>query len=359
MDDTADPILNFFSAAEAEDETILYKALDLEASCSTDDIKRAYRRQALKYHPDKHASKGEAEREKFGREFQKVGFAYAVLSDEVRRKRSVIPGVLGGRAQRGRYDQTGRTDENQFADAEAMGWDAYFDSLWQRVDRKMLDEHKVQYQGRDDPATRCRADVAGSKDEEEDVVEAYNANNGSLAQIMESIPHSAHTDEPRFVKLVNGLIASGTLKSTKKWQSTSTDAAASVKRRKAGEREAKEAEETAKELGVWDEFYGSGSKGKRQSEGKKGKGKAAEGGDGGEDALQSLILKRQRDRAGAMDALEEKYKKIEEDERERKKTKKAKKGQKGRSGEENEALVSRQPESGLGLTGLATGRCGV
>lgn len=95
MDDTADPILNFFSTEEAQDAIILYKALDLEASCSTDDIKRAYRRQALKYHPDKHASKGEAEREKLGREFQKVGFAYAVLSDEGRRKRWVFPPSLG------------------------------------------------------------------------------------------------------------------------------------------------------------------------------------------------------------------------------------------------------------------------
>lgn len=204
----------------------------------------------------------------------------------------------------------------------------------------MLDEHKLQYQGAVDTATRGHADEAGSKEEEEDVVEAYNANGGSLPQIMESIPHSAHTDEPRLVQLVNRLIASGTLKSTKKWQSTSTDAAASVKRRKAGEREAKEAEETAKELGVWDEFYGSGSKGKRQGEGKKGKGKAADGA-GGEEALQALILKRQRDRAGAMDALEEKYKRIEEDERERKKAKKIRKGQKSQGGEENEAPVSR------------------
>lgn len=28
-----------------------------------------------------------------------------------------------------------------------MGWDAYFESLFQRVDRKMLDDHKEKYQG--------------------------------------------------------------------------------------------------------------------------------------------------------------------------------------------------------------------
>ena len=28
-----------------------------------------------------------------------------------------------------------------------MGWDAYFESLFQRVDRKMLDDRKEKYQG--------------------------------------------------------------------------------------------------------------------------------------------------------------------------------------------------------------------
>lgn len=46
-----------------------------------------------------------------------------------------------------RYDSTGRTDENAFSDAEEMGWEAYFASLFERVDRKMLDDHKKKYQG--------------------------------------------------------------------------------------------------------------------------------------------------------------------------------------------------------------------
>jgi hypothetical protein len=46
-----------------------------------------------------------------------------------------------------RYDSTGRTDENAFSDAEEMGWEAYFASLFEQVDRKMLDDHKKKYQG--------------------------------------------------------------------------------------------------------------------------------------------------------------------------------------------------------------------
>jgi hypothetical protein len=82
---------------------------------------------------------------------------------------------------------------------------------------------------------------------------------------------------------------------------------------------------------VWDEFYGSGAKGKRKSDdadkdGKKGKGKGKGGSkdDGGDDALALLIQKRQRSREDGLSALEEKYRKIEE-ERAGKRAKKGKK----------------------------------
>lgn len=87
MDDTADPLLSFFSAEEAALENILYAALGAEPSASHDQLKKAYRLKALRCHPDKHAGKGAKEVERLKHEFQQVGFAWAVLSDEKRRKR--------------------------------------------------------------------------------------------------------------------------------------------------------------------------------------------------------------------------------------------------------------------------------
>ena len=87
MDEHPDPLLQFFSPTEADVPDILYTALDLFPNCSVDEVKRAYRRAALRLHPDKHASKSEAERERLSKEFQRVGFAYAVLGDEGKRKR--------------------------------------------------------------------------------------------------------------------------------------------------------------------------------------------------------------------------------------------------------------------------------
>lgn len=67
-----------------------YKTLGLLEAASADEIKTAYRKAALRWHPDK-ASDKEAAHIKF----QEIAFAYAVLSDERRRKR---------------YDSTGRTE---------------------------------------------------------------------------------------------------------------------------------------------------------------------------------------------------------------------------------------------------------
>lgn len=60
-----------------------YAVLGVEKGAKSKDIKSAYRKLALKHHPDK---VDEAEKEKAGSIFAKVSEAYAVLSDEEKRK---------------------------------------------------------------------------------------------------------------------------------------------------------------------------------------------------------------------------------------------------------------------------------
>ncbi|MBU1170085.1 MAG: J domain-containing protein [Proteobacteria bacterium] len=62
-------------------ETDYYKLLNVERSASPDEIKKSYRKLAMKYHPDK--TKGDKASEE---KFKKISEAYAVLSDPEKKK---------------------------------------------------------------------------------------------------------------------------------------------------------------------------------------------------------------------------------------------------------------------------------
>jgi DnaJ-class molecular chaperone len=75
-----------------------YKTLGVNKSATDSEIKSAYRKAALKWHPDKH--KGEKDAEK---KFKEINEAYEVLSDKQKRQQydtfgSAGPGFGGGRS---------------------------------------------------------------------------------------------------------------------------------------------------------------------------------------------------------------------------------------------------------------------
>lgn len=61
-------------------ETALYDVLGVKADASVDDIKKAYRKAAMKYHPDKNQGDPEA-----AEKFKEVSSAYEILSDDQKR----------------------------------------------------------------------------------------------------------------------------------------------------------------------------------------------------------------------------------------------------------------------------------
>lgn len=181
-------------------------------------------------------------------------------------------------------------------------------------------------------------------------MKAYHETGGSLGEIMKHIPHSTPDDEPRFISILSKLIAQDELLDLPLWQSTSRDEKAKLIRKKQAGKEAKEAEALAKELGVWDEFYGSGKVGAR-----KGKGKQKEEAGDQEDvsALQALILQRQKARNGFLDNLAAKYMDTDDKETSGKKGAKGKKRKKAIEHEDFEEAESPQkkPRSALPETG--------
>ena len=58
-----------------------YDILEIDKNASQNEIKKAYRRLAVKYHPDKNPDNSEAEIN-----FKKIAEAYEILSDEKKRK---------------------------------------------------------------------------------------------------------------------------------------------------------------------------------------------------------------------------------------------------------------------------------
>jgi molecular chaperone DnaJ len=93
-----------------------YEILGVDKSASKEDIKKAYKKLALKFHPDK--NKGEKESEE---KFKEVGEAYSVLSDDNKRARYDRFGHDGlragaGGAGGGGFDFSGF----DFGDAESI-----------------------------------------------------------------------------------------------------------------------------------------------------------------------------------------------------------------------------------------------
>ncbi len=108
-----------------------YEILGVKRDASTDEIKKAYRRLAMKYHPDKNKSPDAEEK------FKEISEAYGVLSDETKR------------AQYDRYGHEGidnrYTQEDIFRSAhfEDIFGDLGFDFTKQKTTKKFRKEEKL------------------------------------------------------------------------------------------------------------------------------------------------------------------------------------------------------------------------
>ena len=65
----------------------LYKMLSISNGATEAELKKAYKKSALKYHPDRLAGKSEKEKDDATAKFKEINEAYEILSDNVKRKR--------------------------------------------------------------------------------------------------------------------------------------------------------------------------------------------------------------------------------------------------------------------------------
>lgn len=236
-----------------------YEVLGLDRTASPDEVKSAYRKTALKTHPDKAAEDKKAEAKE---KFQQVAFAYAVLSDPARRKR---------------YDETGSTSE-AVVDSDGFSWSDFYreqfrDAISEDAIKKFADEYK------------------GSEEEKDDILAAYEEFEGDMDGIYESVMLSnVLDDDARFREVIDAAIKA---KEVPRFDTYAKETKKSKQARvKAARGEAKEAEELAKELGVYDKLRGDGKKKSKKDS---------------EAGLAALIQRNQASRMSALDKLAEKY----------------------------------------------------
>ncbi|KAL3423841.1 LysM domain-containing protein [Phlyctema vagabunda] len=236
-----------------------YTILGVTKTATEGEIKAAYRKAALKHHPDKAP---EHLKDAAHTQFQEVAFAYAVLSDPQRRKC---------------YDATGSTSES-IVDSEGFSWsDFYSEQFRDIISGDAIEKFAKEYKGSDE--------------EKDDILNAYEKCEGSWEGIFEVVMLSTpKNDEPRFRAIIDAAIESGDVEAYDAY--TKETRKSKAKRLAKANEEEEEAMELAKELGVADKLFAKGKKGKKE---------------GGDDALAALILQRQAGRGSFLDNLEAKY----------------------------------------------------
>ena len=82
----------------------LYEILGINRNASDDEIKKAFRKLSLKYHPDRQGGKSDAEKKQAEEKFKEISGAYAILSDHEKKHQYDTFGTIDDNAFNGGFD---------------------------------------------------------------------------------------------------------------------------------------------------------------------------------------------------------------------------------------------------------------
>ncbi|KAK9918041.1 hypothetical protein WJX75_000728 [Coccomyxa subellipsoidea] len=157
----------------------LYEVLGVEKDASQEDIKKAFRKLALRLHPDKNPGDEDSSK------FQSLQRIYAVLSDPERRKV---------------YDQTGSLDDSE----QLVGED--FDNLYNYF-------RNIYKEVTEDDIDGFAAGFRGSQEESEEVLQYYERFRGDMRQVFDWVMCSEEKkDAHRFRDIILAAVEEGRVK---------------------------------------------------------------------------------------------------------------------------------------------------
>ena len=196
------------SQAYGEGACLYETVLEVSKSATPSQLRKAYYKKALQYHPDKLSGSTAAEREDAKLKFQAISMAYTILSDE---------------EKRAEYDETGDLyddDEMSLNKSGVKQWTDYFKNIFPSVTTADIDAFEVKY--------KC------SDEEEADVLKYYLNFKGDLNKMIECVMLSSDADKERWVKdYIKPAIDSGDVKDyTDKLQKTMGTALSKKKKSK-------------------------------------------------------------------------------------------------------------------------------
>ena len=113
-----------------------YEILGVDKTATQEAIKQAYRKIAVKWHPDKHVNDTEDKKKEAEEKFKEAAEAYSVLSDETKRKQYDTYGFNGGAAGGGfnanfNMDEFFRGHSEFFKDFGFGGFNPFSDMFFQ------------------------------------------------------------------------------------------------------------------------------------------------------------------------------------------------------------------------------------
>lgn len=209
-------------------------------------LKKAYHKSSLKYHPDRVASQSDDKKAEATQKFQALGAVYKILGDK---------------DAKAVYDETGEIpdDDGCILDPD-KDWTEYWRILFKKVTLEDVKKFEEKFRG--------------STEEEEELKNAYMESEGQMDVIIDSVMCATIDDESRFHEKICSWLEEGSVPEFPAYKKQMSKAA-KAQRKKAAAAEAREAEAAAHELGLTKE---NGS-------------------------LANLIMKRQADRAQQSDAF--------------------------------------------------------